>query len=57
MKLVRAIKKYDHVKVANALWELGYEWRNPHRRPTNVEKMVEDLPRHELEQLLIILQR
>lgn len=57
MKLVRAIKKYDHIKVANALLELGYSWSKASHRPTNVEKMVEGLPRNELEQLLIILQR
>ena len=54
--IVRSIKKYNHVHVANALWKLGYGWRNPKHRPTNVERMVECLPRQVLIQLLAILE-
>lgn len=55
--IVRSIKKYNHVHVANALWKLGYGWRNPKHRPTNVERMVNGLPRQDLVLVLAILER
>lgn len=55
--IVRSIKKYNHVQVANALWKLGYGWRNPKHRPTNIERMVNGLPRQDLVQVLAILER
>lgn len=46
--VVRSIKKYNHVRVANAVHSAGYRWKNPFRRPHNIEKMLERLPRHDL---------
>lgn len=48
MKLVRRMKWYGHIHVARALYALGYRLVNPHRTVTNIEKMVEGLPRHVL---------
>ena len=48
MRFVRKIKSYNEIQVANILSELGYFWKNPKRRPKNIEKMVEGLPRHVL---------
>lgn len=53
MHLVREMKKYGHVRVANAMYAIGYSW--PRRRPTNIERMVEGVPRCALEQILAIL--
>jgi hypothetical protein len=44
MHLVREMKKYGDVRVANALSECGWTWKNPRRRPKNIERMVEGLP-------------
>lgn len=52
MKLVRQMKEYGDIRVANALYGLGYRSANPRRRPTNIEKMVEGLPRHVLQSIL-----
>lgn len=52
--IVREIKRFGHIKVANEMYWLGYRWDKPHRRPTNIEVMLESVPRHHLE---IILQR
>ena len=54
--IVRAIKKYNHVRVANAVYSAGYRWKNPFRRPHNIEKMLERLPRHDLVYILKHLQ-
>ena len=54
--IVRAIKKYNHVRVANAVHSAGYRWKNPFRRPHNIEKMLERLPRHDLVYILKNLQ-
>lgn len=55
MKFVKAMKPYGHIRVANAMSDLGYYWENPRCVPTNIEKMVEALPRHDLERILSIL--
>lgn len=57
MHLVRKIKSYNEIQVANILSELGYFWKNPKRRPNNIEKMVESLPRHVLEAIVKKLER
>jgi len=57
MKLVRAIKTYGHIRVATAMEELGWYFKYPKRRSTNIEKMVESMPRIELERVLNILRR
>ena len=41
MKLVRAIKTYGHIRVATAMEELGWYFKYPKRRSTNIEKMLE----------------
>lgn len=46
--LVRHIKTWGHVSVANAMYAVGYYWENPKRRPTNIEKMLLDVPRCDL---------
>ncbi len=56
MHLVRAMKKYGDVSVANAMSECGYWWANPRRRPTNVERMVMGLPRCALVCILQVLE-
>ena len=57
MGLVRTIKKYNERQVANILNEMGYCWKNPKRRPKNIEKMVEGLPRCDLEAIVQKLKR
>ena len=57
MRFVRKIKSYNEIQVANILSELGYFWKNPKRRPKNIEKMVEGLPRHVLEVIVKKLER
>ena len=52
MKLVRAMKKYGHIQVANAMGAIGYAWKNPRHRPTNIERMVQGLPRCVLKQII-----
>ena len=52
MHIVREIKKYNHIQVANAMFEAGYYWDKPKRRPKNIEKMVMGLPRCKLEEIL-----
>ena len=49
MGIVTRIKQYRQVQVANVLGAMGYYWTPYKRRPHNIEKMVEDLPRHVLE--------
>ena len=55
MHIVRKIKEYSHIQVANAMYAMGYVWRRPNQRPTNIEKMVQGLPKHELQKLLATL--
>lgn len=57
MGLVRTMKKYNERQVANILNAMGYYWKNPKRRPKNIEKMVEGLPRCELEVIVHKLKR
>lgn len=58
MRLVRAMKAYGHVRVKNAIAELDWPWNLRHRRiSTNVERIVEGMPRIELERILSILRR
>lgn len=57
MHIVREMKKYGHVRVANAMFALGWIWTNPNRRPHNIERMVQGLPRCELLRLLNQLQK
>jgi hypothetical protein len=52
--IVKRIKHHHHIYVANALFALGYRWPNPKRRPTNIERMLEGLPR---DVLLAVLHR
>ena len=52
MGLVTQIKKHHHIKVANALYAEGYSWRKPKHRPTNIDTMLEGLPRTTLVRLL-----
>ena len=56
MHLVREMKKFGHIRVANAMGALGWYWKNPRNRPTNVERMVQGLPRIDLERILNKLQ-
>lgn len=55
--IVRSIKKYHHVRVANAMSALGWGWKNPKRRPTNIERMLEGVPRIDLVLILRHLER
>lgn len=57
MKLVHQMKQYSHIQVANVMGAIGYRWGNPRRRPHNVEKMVEGLPRPVLELIVNKLKR
>ena len=52
MHIVRQMKKYNHIQVANAMFKAGYSWRNPKRRPKNIERMVMGLPRVVLDEIL-----
>lgn len=57
MHLVREMKEFGDVRVANAMFSLGWEWRNPRRRPTNIDRMVQGLPRCELVKILNVLRK
>ena len=52
MKLVREIRIFGHIRVANAIYAEGYEWRNPKYRPRNIDVMLEGLPRITLVRVL-----
>ena len=52
MRLVREMKKYSHIQVANVMGAMGYYWSPSKHRPHNIEKMVEGLPRHVLETIV-----
>lgn len=54
--IVKSIKRYNHIYVANVLSGLGYYWKSAHRRPTNIERMVEGISRVELEHILAELE-
>lgn len=57
MHLVRAMKQYGEVRVANAMYACGWAWKSPKRRPKNIERMVEGLARCDLERVLAELRR
>jgi len=57
MHIVREMKKYSDIRVANAMYKLGWFWKKPKRRPTNIVRMVEGLPRCDLERILAELRR
>ena len=44
-------------QVEEAMHEQGYTWVNPRRKLRSIDKMVQDLPRCVLEQMLAYLQR
>lgn len=50
--VVREIKKYHHIEVANALNYLGWYWEKPNRRPTNIEVLCSGIPKGDLLRLL-----
>lgn len=50
--IVKSLKRYGHIPVANVMGGLGYCWEPAHRRPTNIERMVEGLSRAVLERIL-----
>lgn len=54
MHLVRAIKKYHHNAVADAMYFLGWVWKKPSKRPTNIDHMLQGVPRCDL---VVILQK
>lgn len=54
--IVREIKKnYNDTQVANAMFALGWYWRKPRRRPTNIDIMLEGIPRCDLLKILDVL--
>jgi len=56
MHIVRKIKKYSPIRVANAMGYLGYYWKNPNRTPTNIDIMVMGVPKTDLIQILKYLE-
>ncbi len=54
--IVRSIKKYHHTSVANAMDAFGWTWKNPKQRPTNIERMLEGVPRIDLVLILRYLE-
>ena len=52
MKLVKQIKQFDDIRVANAMGFFGYKAKNPKRRTRDVEKLVGHLPRWVLVKIL-----
>ena len=56
MHIVRSIKKYHHTSVANAMDAFGWVWKNPKQRPTNIERMLEGVPRIDLVLILRYLE-
>ena len=58
MGIVTEIKKFNRKDVEKALFRVGYCWRGSRRNvPRNIEKMVEGLPRPELELVLFYLRQ
>lgn len=54
--IVKSIKGFGEIPVANVMGGLGYYWKPAHRRPANVERMVEGLSRAVLERILAELE-
>ena len=54
--IVREIKKHHHILVANAMFAEGYSWLK-RGRPTNIDRMVEGLPKPILEKVLARLEK
>ena len=52
MKLVKQIATRHHIAVSNAMAWIGYEWKYPKCRPTNIHRMLEGVPRIHLVQIL-----
>jgi len=53
--IVRKIKRcYHHTSVANAMHAAGYVWRR--KPPTNIDRMLEGVPRCDLEFILQYLE-
>ena len=52
MKLVKQISTRNHIAVSNAMAWIGYEWKYPKYRPTNIHRMLEGVPRIHLVQIL-----
>ena len=52
MKLVKQIATRHHIAVSNAMAWIGYVWHNPKRRPIDVKRMLEGVPRIHLVQIL-----
>lgn len=55
--IVRLIKEYSSIEVANAMSACGWHWNPPHRRPTNIESMLSGVPSCELYRILGALQQ
>jgi len=55
--LVREARTYGHIRVANAMYAIGYCWHHPRRRPTNVRVMLGCLPKHAIERVVAILRK
>jgi hypothetical protein len=51
MHIVRRIKKFSHIHVANVMHTMGFRWAYK-RCPHNIVLMVEGVPKHELEEIL-----
>lgn len=56
-RLVREAATYSHIQVANALESIGYVFINPSRRSTNVRAFLGALPKHVIEQLIVVLRK
>lgn len=54
--IVKKIKRHNHIMVKNAMWQLGWGWRNPKRAPTNIEVMLIGVPKPALIEILAILE-
>lgn len=50
MHIVREMKKFGDISVANVMTGFGWKWTK--KRPTSIDKMVEGLPRCELVRIL-----
>ena len=55
--IVTSIKRHHHIKVANALYDQGYRYKNPRRKPTNIERLLEGLPQIVLLRILAQLEQ
>lgn len=56
MHIVRQIKKYTRQQVEQAIFSVGYFWRHPKDVPRSIDRMVQGMPRCELEKVLVYLQ-